>query len=118
MKKLLAVVALGEAATGALLFMSPAIVVGMLFGAEIQAAGIAMSRIAGISLIALGLACWPSNSPSRPLSGMLIYSALAMLYLAYLGIDGKFEGMLLWPAISVHFVLTILLAWAWLRDHK
>jgi hypothetical protein len=76
-KKLLAVAVAGEAATGLALVIYPALVVRLLFGAEISGAGAVMSRIAGISLIALGLACLPNRdavSLTPSLSGMLSYS--------------------------------------------
>ena len=73
-----------------------------------------MSRITGIALIALGVACWPGP----PLVGMLTYSALAMAYLAYVGIGGEWVGPLLWPAVVVHAVLTLLLARAWFRSRR
>ncbi len=117
MKILLAVAAVGEAATGLILLLYPSIVVRLLFGAEIAGAGVVMSRIAGIALLALGLACWPGGEAgsgvSRALRAMLSYSLLATLYLGYLGAAGQWVGVLLWPAIGVHAVLTILLARAW-----
>ena len=33
-----------------------------------------------------------------------------MLYLAYLGVSGASSGLLLWPAVVLHMVLTALLA--------
>ena len=63
-----------------------------------------LRRVAGISLIALGIACWPGP----PIVGMLTYSALVTLYLAYLGFNGL-TGVLLWPAIVLHLILTGLL---------
>jgi hypothetical protein len=41
---------------------------------------------------------------------MLTYSALITVYLAYLGFAGGFAGVLLWPAVVVHAILTVLLA--------
>src|SRR5262245_17280560 len=61
MKKLLALAAMGEAGTGLVLLVYPSIVVRLLFAAEIAGAGVVMSRITGISLIALGMACWPGS---------------------------------------------------------
>ncbi len=114
MKRLLALAAVGEAATGLILLVYPPIVVRLLFGADIAGAGVVMSRITGIGLIGLGIACWPSRdirgSAARALCGMLTYSSLATLYLAYLGIGGEWVGRLLWPAVAAHAVLTILLA--------
>ena len=43
---------------------------------------------------------------------MLIYSALVTLYLAYLGAADGMNGILLWPAVLLHAVLTALM----LRD--
>lgn len=44
---------------------------------------------------------------------MLGYSILATFFLGYLGIVGDWAGLLLWPAVAVHALLTILLAQAW-----
>jgi len=51
------VAAAGEPATGLALAIYPALVFGLLFAVGISGARTVMSRIAGISLIALGLAC-------------------------------------------------------------
>ena len=122
MNKVLALAAAGEAATGLVLLVYPPIVARLLIGAEISGAGVVMSRIAGISLIALGLACWAGgyggSRADRALWGMLTYSLLATLYMGYLGIVGEFVGILLWPAIVVHAVLTLLLARAWFKDRQ
>ena len=113
-RRLLAVVGAGEAFTGLALVIYPSLVVRLLFGAEISGAGTVMSRIAGIALIALGVACWPGP----PQVGMLIYSALATAYLAYVGVGGAWAGPLLWPAVVVYAVLTLLLARAWFRSRR
>jgi hypothetical protein len=49
---------------------------------------------------------------------MLTYGALVTVYLAYLGLVGGFTGILLWPAVVVHAILTILLARAWFQSPK
>jgi hypothetical protein len=74
-----------------------------------------VARVLGISLIALGVACWPG---STALCGMLTYGALVALYLAYLGVIGECVGPLLWPAVVLHGVLTLLLAWAWFKARE
>ena len=61
-------------------------------------------------LIGLGIACWPGP----PLVGMLTYSALVTLYLAYLGFAGGLTGVFLWPAVALHAILSVLLGSAWL----
>jgi hypothetical protein len=40
---------------------------------------------------------------------MLAYVAVIMVYLAYLGFAGGATGILLWPAVVVHVILTALL---------
>ena len=40
---------------------------------------------------------------------MLSYSVLATLYLAYLGFAGSLTGVLLWPVVVLHMILTALL---------
>ncbi len=105
----LALSAAAEAGTGLLLLAWPLIVVRLLFGAEINGAGVIMSRIAGIALVGLGVACWPGNSAFQALNGMLTYSSLAVLYLSYIGVRGESTGVLLWPAVVAHAILVALL---------
>ena len=114
MKKLLAFAAAGEAATGLVLLVYPPIVVWLLFGAEIAGAGVMMSRIAGIALIGLAVAC----VPGRAVLGMLTYSAVVTLYLAYVGFSGGLTGILLWPAVVLHAILTILLGRTWFKSNE
>ena len=114
MKKLLTLAAIGETATGLALLIVPSLVVRLLFDAEIVGVGVVMSRLVGIALIGLGVACWPGP----PLFGMLTYSALATLYLSYLGIQGDWVGPLLWPAVVLHAVLTLLLVKAWSKPQE
>jgi hypothetical protein len=106
MKKLLPLVALGELATGLALLVVPSLVALLLLGAELTGIAEPVARVAGIALIALAVACWPGT----PLIGMLTYSAAVALYLAYLGFAGGASGILLWPAVILHAILTILLA--------
>jgi hypothetical protein len=116
--KVLALAAAAEAGTGLLLLAWPSLVVRLLFGADISGIGVVMSRIAGIALIGLGVACWPSNSASQPLNGMLTYSTLAMLYLTYIGVRGEFAGVLLWPAVVAHAILSAFLVRARFKSEK
>ena len=109
MNIVLAVAAACEAATGLVLLVYPAIVIRLLLGAEIVGVGEVVSRFAGIALIGLGVACWPSGSARQASYGMLTYGTLAALYLAYVGIRGQWVGVLLWPAVAVHAILIILL---------
>jgi hypothetical protein len=110
MKNVLIFAAVGEAATGLALLIVPSLVGQTLLGEELTGVAIPVARVAGIVLIALGIACWPGP----PLVGMLTYSTLVTLYLAYLGFAGGLTGVLLWPAVALHVVLSILLGRAWL----
>ena len=40
------------------------------------------------------------------------------LYLAYLGFAGGLNGILLWPAVVLHAVLSVLLARAWFENKQ
>jgi hypothetical protein len=117
-KNVLALAALAEAATGMILAIYPPIVVRLLFGAEIAGAGVNMSRIAGMALIGLGVACWPRIDTRRALQGMMSYSVLATLFLIYIGVRGEGVGPLLWPAVVAHAILIALLGGAWLKQRK
>jgi hypothetical protein len=110
MKAPLILAAVAEAATGAGLVIVPSLVGQLLLGAEPTGIALPIARVTGIALIALGVACWPGT----PLCGMLTYSVAVTLYLAYLGIRGDWVGPLLWPAVALHAVLTLLLARSWL----
>lgn len=111
MKKVLTFAAVAEAATGLALLIAPSLVGQLLLGEQLTGIAIPVARVAGIALVALGIACWPGPA----LVGMLIYSALVTLYLAYVGFAGDLAGVLLWPAVVLHLLLTILLGRVWLR---
>src|SRR6476620_1831464 len=104
MKKVLIFSAVAEAATGIALLIAPTLVWQLLLGEQLTGVAIPVARVAGIALIALGIACWPGP----PLAGMLAYNVLVTLYLAYLGFAGL-AGVLLWPAVALHAILTALL---------
>jgi hypothetical protein len=106
MKRVLVFAAVSEAATGMALAVVPSLVGKLLFGVELSGVSVVIGRVTGIALVALGIACWPGS----PLVGMLTYSAAVTLYLAYAGLAGGFDGILLWPAVALHGVLTVLLA--------
>jgi hypothetical protein len=114
MNKVLVLAAVSEAATGVALLMVPSLVGQWLFGVELTGMALTVARVAGIALIALGVACWPGP----PLVGMLTYSAAVTLYLAYVGFAGGLTGRLLWPAVVLHVLLTALLTRAATRDQE
>ena len=109
MNYLLRVASLAEAGTGVALLVYPPIIVRMLFGADISGTGIFMSRIAGIALVGLGVACLPAANLRRAFIGMLTYSVLA---------TGRTVGVLLWPAVAAHACLSVLLTLGRLKQPK
>lgn len=116
--RLLAFAAIAEAVTGIALIFCPLLVGRLLLGAEFSDVAVIAGRVAGIALIALGVACWPGGTTSRALCGMLTYSVLVTFYLLYVAIRGESVGPLLWPVVAVHAVLSLLLARIWFKTRK
>jgi hypothetical protein len=115
MKNVLIFAGVAEAATGLALLIVPSLVGWLLLGEELTGIAVPVARVAGIALIGLGVACWPGP----PLAGMLIYSAVVMLYLSYLGFADGLNGILLWPAVALHAILSVFLGRVWLAgDHR
>ena len=72
-----------------------------------------VARVAGITLVALVLGVWLGRRGGAGFSGLaalLAYNALVGIYLAWLGFEGVFVGPLLWPAVILHVVVTVLIA--------
>jgi len=114
MKRVLIFAAVAEIATGLALLVDPSRVGLLLLGEELTGSAVTVGRVAGLGLMGLGVACWPG----RPLTGMLVYSASVTVYLAYLGLTGGSSGVLLWPAVVVHAIVTVLLAWEGVAGKK
>jgi hypothetical protein len=106
MKRALVLAAAAEVLTGLGLLILPSLFGRLLLGEALTGLGIPVARVTGLALIALGIACWPGP----PLAGMLIYSAAVTFYLTYLGFAVGLHGILLWPAVILHAILTALLA--------
>ena len=106
-----------ETATGVGLLLAPRLVVRILLRAELTGSGVAVSRVCGLALLCLGLACWPSSSASpggtnqRAARALLVYNGSATIYFLYLRIVAGYGGIALEIVIAVHAVLTALLAW-------
>jgi len=105
-RMILSLTAAVEAATGAALLIAPSLVGQLLLGEELAGVAVPVARVTGIALVALGVACWPGRTA---LGGMLVYSAAVTFYLACVGFAGGFAGILLWPVVVVHLILTALL---------
>jgi|SRR5580704_1867932 hypothetical protein len=101
-----------EAATGVALIAAPDLVARVLLGAGLSDSGVAVARVAGCGLLALGLACWPGSDDATPQAtrALFVYNLLAGLYLGYLRVGGGFVSPVLWLASALHVVLAILFA--------
>jgi len=117
-KSVLALAAAVEAATGIIVLAYPALVVRLLFGAEIAGACVSISRLAGVALIGLAVACWPGADTRRAPYGMITYNLLVLLLLIYVGVRGQQIGVLLWPAVVAHGILSALLTRAWVKQRN
>ena len=107
-KRILQAVAVAEAITGIALLVDPTLVVNLLLSAIPEGAGV-VARFAGIALLGLSVACWPGP----PLAGMLVYSTGVAIFLACLPFQGIPGGPLLWPAVVLHALLSVLLIYGW-----
>jgi hypothetical protein len=105
-QKFLGIVSAGEAFTGLALLLFPSLVFQLLFGGVLSGDGAIVGRFAGIVLTSLGITGWLG----KPLIGLLIYSAAVTLYLSIIGIGGDWTGVLLWPVVLLHLILSIILA--------
>lgn len=108
-KLLLSVTGALEAATGLSLLMAPAVVVELLLGTAPGApAGITVSRVAGVALLTLGVACWLTRAEATSPSGnglaasMLLYNVgiVAVLILASANLTPV--GIGFWPVVIAH----------------
>lgn len=113
MKRLLKLTALIEAGTGLGLVAVPAVIVRLLLGGELLGAGIPLGRIAGVALLALGIACWLASCDAQScaargiVSAMVLYNFGVALILSMAGIQSQPIGIALWPAVILHAALTV-----------
>jgi hypothetical protein len=111
------VAAVEAAATGLLLIVSPSLFSRLVLGADLSEPAQALGRLAGIALLGAALPSWPvaaaASTPPSATRALAIYNVLATTYLAYLGLGGHLVGILLWPAVVLHAILSIALAHAW-----
>jgi hypothetical protein len=120
-RSVLGIAAAVETITGLLLIVVPHLLAKLLLGAEVTGVAVVIGRVAGIALLSLGVGCWLGRQEATggwALAAMLLYNVLVTLYLAWVGLGGEFVGVLLWPAVVVHAVLTVLLGLAWSKNHR
>ena len=113
-RELLIATALAETGAGLALLLSPPLVTGLLLGVPIDApSGLAVGRIAGAALLALGAACWLARddgpSPGRRglVAAILLYNCAAVAILATAGAGARLAGVLMWPVVALHAGLAV-----------
>jgi hypothetical protein len=106
--KLLTVCAVVELTTGLALLLTPGLVSHLLLGVSATEVSNLFARCFGLALIALGIACWPRPESIAAVRSMLFYNGVVALYLAYVGVFVS-SGLLLWPAVVFHAVMSALL---------
>ena len=113
MKRLLIVTAIVEISTGLALLAVPVVVVRLLLGAEISGVGIPLGRVAGVALLALGVACGLAQYDAQTcaaralVSAMAIYNCGTVLVLGSAGAQSAPVGIALWPAVVLHAAMAV-----------
>ncbi len=107
-----------EVLTGAGLVVTPSLLARLLFGSDLNAAGEATARIAGIVMACLAAGCWPrAGSAEAPaLAPLMVLSWLAATFLVVTGFMGANVGIVLWPAAAAHLILAVLLTRAEMKS--
>jgi hypothetical protein len=108
------VTAVLEGGAGACLLILPEISLAILLGLPRPALEtVLVTRIAGVALLALGVACAPARKekPGMPPPGlllaMLLYNGSVAALLAYGGWALDMAGVLLWPAVVLHGIMAV-----------
>jgi hypothetical protein len=106
--------ALIEVGAGLALVVLPALVIGLLLGVrEPSPEALAVGRLGGAGLLAIGLACWlarddrGSRSQHGLLWAMLVYNVGACGVLGFAGSMLSMAGVALWPGVGLHAFMTI-----------
>jgi len=115
MKRLLIVTAGIELGAGVALLCFPSATVTLLLGSGLDTpAAVALGRLAGAALFALGVACWLAQYDAQScaarglVSAMVLYNLGAVVILGAAGIRSQQPvGVALWPAVVLHAAMTI-----------
>jgi len=114
MKALLGTSAALELGAGLAVLLFPEVFVDLLLRSTLDGIpALTVARIAGAALTALAVACWlarndPGSAAARGLTqAMVLYNLGAVLVLGYAGMQSQVVGILLWPAVIIHLVMTV-----------
>ncbi len=114
MRRVLATTAVLEGATGLGILALPSALASLMLGSPLESpAAVAVARIAGVALLALGVACWrvrhDERGPSaRGLVGaILIYNAGVIAVLVHHAVGTAMAGIALWPTVVTHAAMGV-----------
>jgi hypothetical protein len=114
MKQLLVVTAAIEAGAGLALLIFPSATATLLLGSQLDSPpSMALVRVVGAILLALGVACWFAGSDvQKPCARrvaivMTVYNPGAMAVLVAIGMSAPKVGLLLWPAVALHAAMGV-----------
>jgi len=114
MNKLLTLTTIIEAGAGLALVSSPSATVALLLGSGLDTpVAVAVGRLAGVALCALGLACWLAHYEALScaargvVTAMTLYNFGAVVILGIAGTQLRPVGVVLWPAVVLHAAMTV-----------
>ena len=113
-RPLLALMGAAEAATGSGAGDSTDLLVELLLGtAPSTVAGVTVSRVAGVALLALGVACWLARQDAEGraarglIAAMLLYNVAVVAILVLAWANRGMSGIALWPVVLAHAALAV-----------
>ena len=110
-RMLLAIAAVIETLAGLGLILMPDATMQLLFGGRPDGVGMMMGRVAGVALLALGVACWGARGDSGgearvvTVRAITLYNAGAGALLVLFAITGQAAGLGAWSAGLFHLAL-------------
>lgn len=123
MKRPLIVTARIELGAGLALLFCPTATVAFLLGSPLTtSAAVALGRLAGTALLALGIANWLARGDERSgavkglITAMTVYNLGAVIILDAAGIRLRPVGVALWPAVLLHAAMTVWCVRSLLRE--
>jgi hypothetical protein len=108
---LLAIAAVVEILAGLGLILVPDATMQFLFGGRPEGVGMMMGRVAGVALLALGVACWGARGDSGgearvgTVRAITLYNAGAGALLVLFAVTGQAGGLGVWSAALLHLAL-------------
>jgi hypothetical protein len=113
MMALQTVAAVVEAGAGLALLGLPSFTASLLLGTPLEtAAAVSLTRVGGAAIVGLAIVCWWANrdvhSPASQgvVVALLFYNLVVAGVLAFASFGYDLHGILLWPAVAFHIVMT------------